>query len=80
MMTDTLYPILIAAGCMAAVILSENRSRSTASAPPAGTRQASAHSSIRLPSARSSAFKRPEALDSCSAFSELEHTSSAKPG
>ena len=63
--------------CMAAVTRPENRSRSTASAPPAGTRLCSAHARIRLPSARSSAFRRPEALDSCSAFSELEQTNSA---
>ena len=64
----------------AAVILSENCSRSTASAPPAGTRLSSAQRRIRLFIARSSAFSRPEALESCSAFSELEQTSSAKPG
>ena len=72
----------VTSGCpfTASVILSENRCRSTASAPPAGTREASAADRIRLSSARSSAFKRPEALVRCSAFKELEHTSSAKPG
>ena len=40
-------------------------------------RLASAQRRIRLSSARSSAFRRPEALESCSAFNELEQTNSA---
>ena len=54
-------------------------SRSTASAPPAATRVASAAFSRWLPSSFISALSRPEAESSRSAFRLLEQTSSAKP-
>ena len=53
-------------------------SRSTASAPPASTRCASAQERIRLSRRRSSSLSRPAAFASSSERSELEHTSSAK--
>src|SRR5699024_4404593 len=56
-----------------------NRSRSTASAPPAATRQTSAASSRLSPSSFISALSRPEAESRRSALREFEHTSSAKP-
>ena len=52
--------------------------RSTARAPPASTRVASAHWRIRLPSRRSSSFKRPTAFSNWSDRRELEQHSSAK--
>ena len=52
--------------------------RSTASAPPASTRVASAQERIKEPSRRSSSFKRPTAFSSWSLRSELEQHSSAK--
>ena len=61
------------------VIYAENPSRSTASAPPAGTRQASAASMTSEPSRRISSLSRPTAFSTLFARSELEHTSSAKP-
>ena len=68
-------------GCSisAFVMHAENFSRSTASAPPAGTRASSAARRMSESSRRISAFKRPEALVKCSAFSELEQTNSANP-
>ena len=53
-------------------------SRSTASAPPAGTAVASAHRMIRLFSCRSSSFSRPTAFSSPAPRRELEQQSSAK--
>ena len=61
------------------VIVRENRSRSTASAAPAGTRCASAARMISEPSLRISSLRRPTALSSLSPRSELEQTSSARP-
>ena len=61
------------------VIRCENRSRSTARAPPAGTAHSSAAASRYDPSVRSSAFSMPAALSGFVDFSELEHTSSARP-
>ena len=60
------------------VTSSENLSRSTASAAPAGTRLFSAAARIREFSFFISAFRRPEPLARCSAFRELEQTSSAQ--
>ena len=53
------------------------RSRSTASAWPAGTRCSSAHAMTSEPRRRISALRSPEALVSRSDFSELLQTSSA---
>jgi hypothetical protein len=53
---------------------------STARAPPAGTRLASALSMMREPSLRSSSFSSPTAFESSSERRELEHTSSPKYG
>ena len=53
-------------------------SRSTASAPPAGTAVASAQRRIRLSSRRSSSFSRPTAFSSPAPRRELEQHSSAK--
>src|SRR5699024_5672067 len=55
-----------------------NASRSTASAPPASTRFASAQARIRLSRRRSSSLSSPAALVSSSERSEFEQTSSAK--
>ena len=52
--------------------------RSTARAPPASTRVASAQERIRLPRRRISSFKSPTAFSSWSLRSELEQHSSAK--
>ena len=57
-----------------------NPSRSTARAPPASTRWASAQERIREPQRRSSSFKRPTAFSIWSERRELEHTSSPKSG
>ena len=54
-------------------------SRSTASAPPAGTRASSAQARTRLPARRSSSWRSPTALCGSSERSELEQTSSANP-
>ena len=54
-----------------------NRSRSTASAAPAGTRLASAARMTSEPSRRISSFSRPTALSSLSPRKELLQTSSA---
>jgi len=51
---------------------------STAKAPPAGTRVASAASMISDPSRRISSFKRPTAFSTLAARKELLHTNSAK--
>ncbi len=59
------------------VIYSEKAFLSTASAPPAATRVASAACMIRLPKRRISSFKRPAALQMRSDLKELLHTSSA---
>ena len=71
---------IVTSGCVASacVISSENRSRSTASAAPAGTRLASAARMISDPSRRISSFRRPTALSSLSPRSELLQTSSAR--
>ena len=55
----------------------EKISRSTARAVPPGTRARSAHGSSRLPSARSSALRRPWALVTSTDLKELLQTSSA---
>ena len=54
-------------------------SRSTARAPPAATRTASAAGSRLEPIRRISSFSRPEAESSRSALRLLEQISSAKP-
>ena len=55
------------------------RSLSTASAPPAGTRVASAASIVSEPSRRISSFRSPQALPQTSSLlKELEQTSSQK--
>ena len=69
-------------GCArtAAVTASENATRSTASAPPAGSLWASAMRMISEPQRRISSCSNPTALCSWSSErKELEHTSSAKP-
>ena len=64
----------------ALVTAAENPSRSTASAPPAGTWLASAARMISEPSRRISACSRPTALLAASSErNELEQTSSARP-
>ena len=60
------------------VTRAENLSRSTASAPPAGTLVLSAQSITRLPILRISSFKSPQALSRPLPFKELEQTSSHK--
>ena len=66
--------------CSALVTAAENPSRSTASAPPAGTWLASAARMISEPSRRISACSRPTALLAASSErNELEQTSSARP-
>ena len=63
----------------ALVTAAENPSRSTASAPPAGTWLASAARMISEPSRRISACSRPTALLAASSErNEFEHTSSAR--
>ena len=57
----------------------ENSSRSTASAPPAGTLDRSAQSVSKEPSRRISSFNNPAALSRRAAFRELEQISSANP-
>ena len=71
----------VISGCpaMASVIACEKRSRSTASAAPAGTRCASAARMTSEPSRRISSFSSPTALSSLSPRNELEQTSSARP-
>ncbi len=68
-------------GCVsiACVTVALKRSRSTASAPPAGTFVSSAAVRMSEPPRRSSSFKSPTALASAAPRSELEHTSSASP-
>ena len=61
-----------------AVTLSANRSRSTASAAPAGTRTSSATRITSEPSRRISSLRRPTALSSLSLRRELLQTSSAR--
>ncbi|MPN26072.1 hypothetical protein SDC9_173494 [bioreactor metagenome] len=58
----------------------ENRSRSTASAPPASTRQVCAACIVIELIRRISSFKSPAALSMRSALRELEQMSSAKSG
>src|SRR5437016_5805496 len=67
-------------GCdaIASVMRDEKRSRSTASAAPAGTRVSSAARITSEPSRRISSFKRPTALSSLSPRKELLQTSSAR--
>ena len=62
------------------VMASEKAWRSTASAPPASTRWASAQAMMREPQRRSSSFSSPTAFSSWSERRELEHTSSPKDG
>src|SRR5262245_16518961 len=71
---------MVISGCAdnAVVIVSEKRSRSTASAAPAGTRLASAARITTDPSRRISSFSRPTALSSLSPRKEFEQTSSAR--
>ncbi len=59
-------------------ISSAKRSRSTASAPPAGTAVRSAERITSEPERRISSLSRPTAFDSEAPRSELEHTSSAR--
>ena len=61
------------------VTRAENLSLSTASAPPAGTAVALAHSTQREPSISISAFSIPAAQPSLIALNEFEQTSSARP-
>ena len=70
----------VTSGCPSSAVVTAraNRSRSTASAAPAGTRHASATRMMSEPSRRISSFKRPTALSSLSARKELLHTSSAQ--
>ncbi len=58
------------------VISALKRSRSTASAPPAGTRVSSAARITKEPSRRISSLSRPTALDRAAPRKELLHTSS----
>ena len=69
-------------GCprSALVTPAENCSRSTAIAPPAGTRAPSAQVMISEPMRRISSLSSPTAFSTRSLRRELEHTSSAKPG
>ena len=61
------------------VTKSENASRSTASAPPAGTEVFRAQGINSDPMRSISAFNNPAADARRSAFNELEQTSSARP-
>ena len=73
---------IVISGCASsrAVTAAEKTSRSTASAPPAGTAAPTAASIITEPSARISQCKRPTAfVSSSSDRKEFEHTSSASP-
>ena len=63
---------------MVSVTMWAKPSRSTASAPPAGTAVASAQRMMRLCSRRSSSFRRPTAFSSPAPRRELEQQSSAK--
>ena len=63
---------------MARVTSAAKTSRSTVSAWPPGTRAVCAASSSSEPSRRSSSFSSQGADPSCSDFSELLHTSSAR--
>ena len=63
---------------MVSVTMRAKPSRSTASAPPAGTAVASAQRIMRLFSRRSSSFSRPTAFSSPAPRRELEQQSSAK--
>ena len=65
---------------MASVMQRENATRSTASARPAGTAVASATDTTSDDIRRISSLRRPTALASVFARSELLHTSSAKSG
>ena len=65
---------------MAWVTACEKARRSTARAPPASTRWASAQDMMREPQRRSSSFSSPTAFSSWSERRELEHTSSANSG
>ena len=65
---------------MAVVTRRANARRSTARAPPAGTRVASAQAMTSDPRRRSSALSNPWAVMGSSLFSELEQTSSARSG
>ena len=65
---------------MAAVTASENFSRSTANACPAGTAVSRAIWISNEPARRISSFSSQGAVFSVSDFSELEHTSSANFG
>jgi hypothetical protein len=61
----------------ASVTARPKRSRSTASALPAGTRDASAKRMIALPAMRSSSLITPTAFSSDEERNEFEQTSSA---
>src|SRR5688572_22728133 len=75
--TSSLTTVINGWAWMASVIACENRSRSTASAAPAGTRCSSAARITRDPRRRISSFRRPTALSSLSPRKEFEQTSSA---
>ena len=80
-MASTTWPVAISiSGSLFRISVTrrENASRSTASAPPAGTRAHWAQLRISESSRAISALSRPEALVRCSALSELEQTSSEK--
>ena len=68
-------------GCakMRSVMKSENRSRSTASAPPAETLVCCAASIVSEPKMRISSLSIPAAEPMRAALRELEQISSAKP-
>ena len=63
---------------MASVMNRANRSRSTASASPAGTRVSSAATSTAEPRRRISSLRRPTAFSGLLERSELEQTSSER--
>ena len=60
------------------VTIAEKPYRSTARQPPASTLVASAQARIRLPTRRSSSFRRPTAFSNLSPRREFEQTNSAK--
>ena len=64
---------------MAWVASRENSPRSTAKAPPAGTRLSWAQRISKDPNRRISSFNSPAALSTRAAFRELEQISSANP-
>ena len=73
-----LFSLCLIASAGMPVTAAEKALRSTARAPPASTRVASAQDRIRESRRRSSSFKRPTAFSSWSLRRELEQQSSAK--